>query len=113
MAKPALAHYRDEEALMQALEGITEALKQVVAQQVRQDEKMEIVTELLHNIDKRLALVENSRVDHRLEDLDKRVDTLEHKDSTRAAVTKVYMWIITLGGPLMGGAVVQLLHTAH
>jgi hypothetical protein len=79
-------------ALIHALRANADAVKRVGVQQDRISDKIGTVHDLVHDIDKRLAVIEGNSLSATVSELDERVQHLEQQEQRRIGAVGLWEW---------------------
>lgn len=80
-------------ALIQALRSATDEMKRLGHQQDRQASSIDEVSNVVHSIDKRLAIIEANSLTHRVEKVETDVSKLKEAEQRRQGAIGMIDWV--------------------
>lgn len=93
--KPKLMMAVSDENASQLIE--IEAMRQIVDNLRRLNDRSEEQSKLMHNMDKRLDRIEQNKLDRMVEKIVERVDALERKEDRREGAMGLAKWVKDFG----------------
>lgn len=79
-------------ALIHAMRATSDAVKRIGAQQDRISNKIDVVHDCVHDIDKRLAVIEGNSLSTAVKEIGERVSKLEGQDLRRQGAIGLWEW---------------------